>query len=177
MTTNFATQTGTDKFNSYLVKFKDQASHKKSKDFYHVDVVAEAYSQGFYDGEKSGKKEFVEELMKATADRFTQKATQVYLLTKRAVEHFKINGFHVDAFYLNVTHDNPKALISVPDKQLLDDNFVEFAYSKVFEFKKIFCNLFDSTFDLSLISSDNLCVELMEEDGFDFSETIKKEHE
>jgi hypothetical protein len=53
--------TGSELFNNYLNKFKDEVRSKSSDKYYHVDVVAEAYSQGFSDGEKSGKKEFIED--------------------------------------------------------------------------------------------------------------------
>lgn len=172
MITDFKEQRGTDSFNSYLSKFKEQVSQEESSNFYHVDVVAEAYTQGFFDGEKSGKKEFVENLLKRTTERFTQKSTQVYILTNVAVNHFKKNGYPVNAFYLNIVHNNPKALISVDSDSLLNDEFVEMAYSKIFELKKIFFNLFESTFDIGLVASEGLDLSIIKDEGFDYSETI-----
>lgn len=49
---------GTESFQEYLAKYKDQVNSENTEGYYHVAVVADAYNQGFCDGEKSGKKIF-----------------------------------------------------------------------------------------------------------------------
>lgn len=163
---------GTELFHTYLSDYKDQARKEKSADFYHVDVVADAYNQGFCNGQESGRKEFIEDLKRDRTEKFTQKATQVYILTNRAIDHIQKNGFSVDSFFINIAHDNPKAIIAVKDEQLLDDEFIMIAYSKIFELKRIFAELFECTFDIGLISSSDLDVETLKGDRYDYSETI-----
>jgi|SRR5690606_4637421 len=168
---------GTAQFNDYLAKYKDQAKNEKSNNFYHVDVVAEAYNQGFSDGEQKGRKEFIDDLVKSTTERFTQQANQVYILTNVAVSHLQKHGYSVNAFFINIAHPNPKVLIAVDGDLLLDDGFVELSYSKLFELKKIFSKLFECTLDIGLISYDNLDMDALKEDRFDYSEFIGASNE
>lgn len=67
-------KSGTDSFQSYLKKHKDDVRSTVANNYYHVDVVAEAFNEGFTAGEKSGKKEFVSKLIKSRIEELTQKA-------------------------------------------------------------------------------------------------------
>jgi|SRR5690606_36038157 len=163
---------GTDQFNAYLSKYRDQARREQANNFYHVDVVADAYNKGFSDGEQKGRKEFIEDLIKNTTERFTQRANQVYILTNVAVTHLQKHGHKVNAFFINISHSNPKALIAVDGELLLNDDFVELSYSKLFELKKIFVKLFECTLDIGMVSYDNLDIDALKEDHFDYSEFI-----
>ncbi|QEC52508.1 hypothetical protein EDD80_11348 [Anseongella ginsenosidimutans] len=163
---------GTEQFQRYLSHFKDQAKREESNNFYHVDVVADAYNQGFCDGEQSGRKEFVEELVKGSTERFVQKATQVYILTNLAVDHIQKNQYHVHSFFINIVHPNPQVIIVVPNEQLLDDKFVKETYEKMFELKKIFCKLFGDTFDIGLMGAEGIDLDALKEDRFDYSESF-----
>lgn len=109
-----------------------------------------------------------------SAERFTQKANQVYILTNVAIDYFRKNGYSVNSFFINIVHPNPQAIITVDNAQLLDDDFVQLAYSKLFELKKIFSKLFDNTFDIGLLASDSLDLQSLKEDRFDYSEFLDK---
>ncbi|MGI9526350.1 MAG: hypothetical protein ACR2MS_04475, partial [Weeksellaceae bacterium] len=142
--------------------------------YYHVDVVADAFTEGFCAGEKSGKQsgkdEIISKLVKNRIEELTQKANQVYILTSRVVNYIQKNGFKINSFHLNIFHENPKAILAVDNKLLLDDFFVESTYSKIFEMKRIFDEIFNVDLDMGLIGSDNLDLELLYEDGYEYSE-------
>jgi hypothetical protein len=51
---------GTGLFHKYILQHQNQVSKYNIDGYYHVDVVADAYNQGFRDGKESGQKDFVE---------------------------------------------------------------------------------------------------------------------
>jgi len=163
---------GTALFYKYIIQHQDQVSKHYIDGYYHVDVVAEAYSQGFKDGKESGKKDFLEEMRKNTLEKFFRRATQVYVLTKTVVEFLNRNKYKVDSIYLDVLAQCPRVIISVNDSLLIDDDFVKSSYAKIFEMKRIFSELFDSNLDMGLVSSGNLNDALLKADGFGYSENL-----
>ena|SRR5690554_3514845 len=167
------TKSGTDQFNAFLSNFKDLAIKEKAANFYHVDIVADAYNAGFNDGQKSGKQEFVEDLIKKRSEKFSHMATQVYILTQVAISHLKNEGYKSKKFFINIAHENPKAIIAVDGQMLLDDDFVKIAYAKLRELKTIFNRLFNCTFDIGLVSYDDLDEQSLIEDLYEYSELIE----
>lgn len=163
-------KSGTDKFNSYLLKYKDDAIPESMEGYYHADVVAEAYSQGFSDGKLSGKQDFIAELIKKQREVFSQKANQVYILSHNVISFLKTHNFPISSMHINLNHNCPRVILSVPSETLNNDEFVEKAYRKIFENKQIFSQLFPEILDLGLVASDNLDIELLKEDGFGYSE-------
>lgn len=169
-----AKKSGTELFGKYISKYKDQVKTESAEEYYHVDVVAEAYSQGFSDGKNSGKKDFLEAILKDKVEKFIQKANQVYILSQNLVSYLSKNGYKVHSFYINPFPSCPKVVLAVDEKLLLNDKFVELAYSKIQENKNIFLKLFSPTsLDISLISCENLDPNLLKEDGFGYREVIK----
>ncbi|WP_166921975.1 hypothetical protein [Flavobacterium poyangense] len=165
--------TGIKLFNEYLANHSEDAKTSQTNDsYYHVDIVAEAYGQGLNDGKNLGRKDFLEKVMKSSADRFAQKANQVYICTKKTQSFLDQNGYTVQSFHINIFHSNPKVIIAVSNELLLNDEFVELAYTKIHEVKCAFKELFDSTLDMGLIGSDNIDLELLGQDGFEFSEEV-----
>jgi hypothetical protein len=163
--------TGIGLFNSYLKLHSQDAETSKISDlYYHVNVVADAYSRGYNDGEKKAKKEVMDLITKKAKERFIEKANQVYLSSKAMVGYLSQKDYGVSKFYINIFHRNPKVIIAVKDSLLLNDEFVELAYGKINEMKSSFHSLFESTLDLSLISSQDLDEDLLARDGFDYSE-------
>jgi hypothetical protein len=55
---------------------------------------------------------------------------------------------------------------------MLDDEFINIAYKKIFELQKDFRNDYDTTLEMSLSCSENLDLELLSADGFQYQETI-----
>lgn len=172
MSANTINKGGTDLFHSYLSNYKDQVREQSTDGYYHVDVVAEAYNQGFSDGEKSGRQDFLEQILKGRVERFAQKSNQVYILTQRVVSYLSVHKYKVHSFHINLYPSCPKVVISVDNDVLLDDEFVEKAYSKIFEMKRIFSALFDSYLDMGLIGSIDLDSQALQEDGFGYSEEL-----
>jgi hypothetical protein len=166
------TSGSTESFYKYLTQHKGQVVRESRTGYYHVDVVADAYHQGFKDGKESGKKDYLEEINKNRLDKFVQRATQVYLLTKNVVTYLEQHRFPVLSIYLDILANCPRVIISVSNDQLNNDQFVELAYAKLSEMKRIFTNLFDSNLDMGLISSEDLSQELLLEDGFGYSENL-----
>jgi len=176
MSTNIATtenQTGINLFNTYLTRHQESAKQSKVNDlYYHVNVVAEAYDQGLNDGKNLGRQDFLEKVMKSSAERFAEKANQVYICTKTTLSYLNQKGYNVQSFHINIFHSNPKVIIAINNETLLNDDFVELAYTKIHEVKCTFNALFDNTLDMGLIGSDNLDLELLSQDGFEYSEVI-----
>jgi hypothetical protein len=163
--------TGINQFNHYLEFHSADAKTSKITDlYYHVNVVAEAYSRGFTDGEKSAKKEVVDVMMQKAKEKFVEKANQVYLSAKAMANHLAAKEYKIDKIYINIFHKSPKVIVALDDSLLLDDEFVEFAYSKIHEMQCSFHSLFQSTLDLSLIGTTDLDEVLLAKDGFDYSE-------
>lgn len=162
---------GLNLFNTYLIDNKHQAKDSKINDlYYHVNVVAEAYSKGFSDGENIGKKDILDKLVQSTTEKFIEKANQVYLCTKSTLTALLKEQYQVHSFYINIFHQNPKVIIAVPNQILLDDNFVEFSYMKIHEVKCSFNSLFNNTLDMGIMGSEDLNSELLRKDGFEYSE-------
>ena len=53
---------------------------------------------------------------------------------------------------------------------MVNDDFIEKAYSKIFENKIICSKLFPDSLDMGLVSSNNLDCQLLEDDGFGYTE-------
>jgi len=164
------TKTGSELFQQYLTSHKDQVKDRSTEGFYHVNVVAEAYSQGFSDGEKSGKKDFISEFVKQEVEKFTDKANQIYILSKRIISFLSDKSFKVSSLHINLSFQRPSVIIAISDEQLNNDEFVKIAYSKMFEIKEIYSKLFEEYLDIGLVSSDNLDEELLKDDGFGYKE-------
>lgn len=175
MTTEETTKTGSDLFRNYLDRYKDEAKSTSQDGYYHVDVVAEAYNQGFSDGAKSGRKEFVNNVVKQRVEEFTQKAQQVYILTQHVIVALKKEGYSVNSFYINIVHKNPQVLIAVNNQLLLEDDFITLVYQKIFEMKKIFNDLFKVTLDMGVIESEGLDIQAVTADGYEYSEELTNE--
>lgn len=165
--------TGINQFNNYLEFHSADAKTSKISDlYYHVNVVADAYSRGYNDGEKSAKKEVMDLIMQKAKEKFVEKANQVYLSAKAMVSHLSEKDYKIEKIYINIFHKSPKVIIAIDGNLLLNDDFVEFAYTKIHEMQCSFHSLFQNTLDLSLISTSDLDEELLAKDGFDYSEAL-----
>ncbi len=164
------TKIGSESFHQYLKKHKAQVKDKNFDSYYPVNVVAEAYTQGFSDGEKSGKQDFISEIIKQEVEKFTQKANQIYILSKIIISYLNEKSFLVSSLHINLTFQRPSVIIAVSDKLLNNDDFVKTAYDKLFEIKNIYSKLFDEYLDVGLVASDNLDIKLLVEDGFGYKE-------
>ncbi len=159
-----------DLFYQYLDSFKGEVKSRSTEGYYHVNVVAEAYNKGFSDGKKSGKSEFLKLIVSNEIEKFSQKANQIYILSKNVISFLEERKFKVAGLYINLSPKRPSVIISVSNEFLNDDSFVEIAYSKIYENKNIFTKLFNEPLDIGFLSSDNLDEKLLKEDGFGYVE-------
>lgn len=164
------TASNSDLFHKYLDSFKGEVKSRSVEGYYHVDVVAEAYNKGFSDGKKSGKSEFLKLIVSNEIEKFTQKANQIYILSKNVISLLKEKGFGITGLYINLSPNRPSVIISVSNEYLNNDLFVETAYAKILENKKIFTKLFNEPLDIGFISSDNLDEDSLMEDGYGYIE-------
>lgn len=173
MTTKTVNTSGINLFNHYLELHSANAKTSKINDlYYHVNVVADAYTKGYSDGEKSAKKEVMDLIMQNAKEKFIEKANQVYLSAKAMVNHLSAKDYKVEKIYINIFHKSPKVIVALDGEMLLNDEFVDFAYSKIHEMQCSFHSLFQNTLDLSLISTTDLDEVLLAKDGFDYSEKL-----
>lgn len=166
-------KSGINLFNNYLNRHQESSKKSKVNDlYYHVNVVAEAYDQGLNDGKNLGRQDFMNKIMKSSEETFIEKANQVYICVKSTLTYLNQKGYSVQSFHINIFHNNPKVIIAISNDLLLNDDFVELAYTKIHEVKCFFNALFDNTLDMGVIGSDNLNLELLSQDGFEYSEVI-----
>lgn len=163
-------QKGSQSFNKYLDNCKDKVKSKSSVGYYPANVVADAYSQGFSDGEKSGKQDIIEQIIKNEVEIFTQKANQIYILSQNVINSLKENNFIANSLHINLSYKRPSVIISFSNELLNNDIFVKRAYSKIFDNKNIYLELFNEPLDIGLVSCDNLDVDLLNDDGFGYFE-------
>ncbi|MCF8298015.1 MAG: hypothetical protein K9J13_10760 [Saprospiraceae bacterium] len=161
---------GSESFYKYLDNCKDHVKSKSSEGYYPVNVVAEAYSQGFSDGEKSGQKEFIERIIANEIEKFTQKANQIYILSQNVISYLKEEGYNSISLHINLQPNRPSVILSVPDDILINDDFVDKAYTKIHENRNIFLKLFNEQLDIGIIGNNNLNKKLLLEDGFGYTE-------
>lgn len=165
--------TGIDYFNTYISEHGISAKSDRVSDlYYHVNIVAEAYNAGFDKGEESAKEIFMNKMFSKFVESFREKANQIYLSSKTLSTNIQQRGFVVNKLYINISLEKPKVILSVPDEQLLNDEFVEFVYFRINEIQQSFYTLFNGNLDLSLVGSDFLDEDLLKCDGFGYSEIL-----
>jgi hypothetical protein len=161
---------GSDLFLKYLNGVKDQVNATKTEGYFHVNVVAEAYSQGFADGKKSGRQDFIKQIIKNQVEKFTQKSNQIYILSQNLISYIKDEGFNVSSLYIKLTLNRPSVILAVENVLLLNDDFVSKAYAKVYENRKIFLKLFNENLDIGFIGIENLDKKMLSEEGYGYHE-------
>lgn len=159
-----------DSFNAYLDSCKDDVQTKRFEGYYPVDVVAEAYTKGFSDGEKSREKDFLNSLISKEIETFVQKANQIYILSKNLISHLERHNFKAKSLHINLSLNRPSVIISLANEFLNNDDCVKIAYSKINENRKIYSDLFNEHLDIGLVANDNLNKKLLIEDGFGYQE-------
>lgn len=164
-------QGGSDLFLAYLDKCKEEVRSKSANEYYHVNVVAEAYEQGFTDGTKSAEQEFVKQLIHKRLDEFKKKAQQVYILSSKLVSFIREKGFKPEALYICPTYVAPRSIIVIDEESILNDEFNMQVYPKISEFRKVFLTVFADVLDMSIVSSQDLDIKLLKKDGFGYEET------
>ena len=170
MTNADLTKTASDKFYNYLQKHKNEMREQSLEGYYHADVVADAYKQGFSDGKKSRDRDIISKIVSKEIERFAQKSTQIYILSNRIIAFLCDHNFRIKALFISIDFKRPRVLLSVPENLLLNDEFVNLAYNKISEIREIYLKLFDEYLDIGLVSSLNLEVSLLQEDGFGYQQ-------
>ena len=159
-----------EKFNEYIQTCKGDVKNHSAEGYYHFDKVAEAYEKGFNDGQNVGKKTFLKSFIDKEIEKFTQKANQIYILSKKVISLIEENNYKVEALYIGLSFDKPSVIISVKNETLNNDEFTKIAYTRIFKVKEIYDELFDEVLDIGLVGSDNLDEEILKDEGFDYIE-------
>lgn len=157
-------------FHKYINKYKDEVESDKVDGYYPANVVADAYSQGFKDGKNKGEKNFIDRLVKLEKEKFTQKANQIYILSQNIIDFLKKNKYKIDSLHISLDINSPKVILAVDSTLMLNDDFIELCYKKIFENKSIFLQLFDENLDIGIVSSENLNKKLLKQTGFGYKE-------
>ncbi len=160
----------TETFNDYLNSYKGQVKSKGSDSYYHIDFVTEAYNQGYTDGKKCGKQDLIDELVNSRVERFTNQANQIYILSKHIINSVHSLGYNFKSLYINLDFDKPSVILAIPNEILIIDDFVNAAYQKIFESKRIFNKLFGELLDIGIIGADDLNETTLIDDGFGYKE-------
>jgi len=167
---------GTDKFEAYLRDHQHEVRFDKAEGYYPVDVVADAYSQGFNDGQKKGKEQLIKIIKQKTLDDFKKRSNQVYILTTKIISQIKGNGFNVDSFFMDLFAHSPRVIVVVNDDSLVNDEFVTEAYKQVHSAQEIFSKIFTNDFlDISIMGSSNVDQDCLRAEGFGYSEIYRKD--
>ena len=161
---------GTELFQKYISQYKDEVKHESSENYFHVDVVLDAYSKGLSDGKAIGEKDFMTKLVKNQIEKFVQKSNQIYILSQNIISTLNKEGYKVSALYIDITPNRPSVILTVSNDLLLNDEFVKLSYSKLFENREMYFKLFDEMLDIGLVSADNLDTDLLTADGFGYKE-------
>jgi hypothetical protein len=157
-------------FIDYLNNNIHLSSPTQLNDYFHVDVVAHAYEKGREDGENAAKDLFLKEITEKAFKSFTENATHVYLLSKKIIDYLIENKCKPCSLFININEYVPSIIISIPDKFLLDDQFIYLAYSKLFEIKNIYQKLNNKAMDIGFIGSENLDIQSLKADGYGYIE-------
>jgi hypothetical protein len=166
--------TGLESFNEYILNYKESARAEGSKEYFHVDVVADAYQAGFKKGKNAGEKQFIENLIAERNETFMELATLIYISSKRVVDYIKSLNYSPISLHINLSPDKPSVIIAVPNDALLDDDFIDRAYEKLFEIRDSYEKISNKMLDIGYIGGDNIDETLLKLDGFGYAETIKK---
>tara|TARA_R110002012_G_scaffold55398_5_gene141462 strand:- start:468 stop:992 length:525 start_codon:yes stop_codon:yes gene_type:complete len=165
-------QGNTESFYKYLDENKDNFKDKKVDGYYHTDVVADAYTKGFTNGKEIGENTVIEDYSKQFIEKFVRKSTQIYLDTHKLIDLLSKEKFKIHSFYINAFSECPKVIIAIDEDLMLNDDFINLAYRKIFELQKDFSADYNTTLDMSLSCSENLDTDLLSADGFEYQETI-----
>jgi len=165
--TNYGTTQG---FQDYLEQNKHLSKSEISNEYFHVNVVADAYNKGFEDGEQNAKQNFIDDIISKHNEQFVQNSVFIYILSKRIIDYFISQNCKPCSLFINLSARIPSVIISIPDEYLLDDDFVDLAYSKVFEIRQVYDNVYKKMLDIGLIGSSNLNIDLLKADRYDYQE-------
>lgn len=157
-------------FQNYIEHYVESAKTAETELYFHVDVVADAYSQGFADGKNIGTKEFIGSIITKHNDHLFHRATIIYSLSKLIIEDFVKKSCQPCSLFINVDDKLPSVFIAIPEKFMLDDDFITFAYSKIAEIRKLYKGTFNQMLDIALMIGENLDKELLKADGYSYQE-------
>ncbi|QCO45774.1 MULTISPECIES: hypothetical protein [Elizabethkingia] len=155
---------GSSAVDLFLSTVNDELKHIKPKDnYFHIDVVTEA----FVAGEKHGKEEFI----KTFTEEFKNQSVNTFLFTQNLVNKLMKMNYKVHKFFINPIQF--KSIIGVDNSLLLNDDFVDIAYSEATMLENNFNDLYDNLFEIGFIGIDNIKIDKIYSDGYVFIHEIK----
>jgi hypothetical protein len=99
---------------------------------------------------------------------FRDQIDQVLLMFELSIHTSKkiLQHQYYGELWINPELDEPKAILAIPQKQMLNNEFIENAYNLIRETKNYYSQSSNYYFDFSLISYEKLSSQLLEADGF-----------
>lgn len=164
------TADATELFQNFISHYKEYAITEPEEHYYHADIVAEAYKQGYSDGSVKGKEEFLKDLFNKHKADLLLKATTAYTYSKILIDYFLTLNCSPCSLYINVSTVTPSVFIAIPLDFMVDDEFLNKAYSKILDMANNYRTLFNNVLDIVLLPGEDLDTELLFSDGYTYNE-------
>lgn len=163
---------GFDSFTAFIQEYKADAKEKGAAEYYHVNVVVDAFNRGKEVGKEEGLDDYLKEVLMRKIELFQSKANQIYILSRKVVGDIKEQNFTACSLHINVNPSRPNVVISVPETALLQDKFIDSIYNNIAIYKKIYFELFEEMLDIGLMPMENIDFESLKEEGYDYHESF-----
>lgn len=164
---------GFDLFTAFIKDYKDLAKDKGTAEYYHVDVVIDAFNRGKVVGKEEGLEDYMKEVLLKKVELFQAKANQIYILSKKLISDIQALKHNACSLHININPNRPNVVIAVADDALLADNFVDTIYENMGSYKKIYFKLFSETLDIGLMSIENIDIDSLKDEGYAYHESFE----
>ncbi len=164
---------GFDSFTAFINEYKDQAKEKGTAEYYHVNVVIDAFNRGKEVGKEEGLEDYMTEVFLKKIETLQAKANQIYILSKKLISDIQALKFDACSLHININPNRPNVVIAVPNDALLDDNFVETVFNNMDSYKKIYFKLFSETLDIGLMPIENIDIASLKDEGYAYHESFE----
>lgn len=165
-------------FLDFVKRYTDEKQIDWTEGYYPANVVIDAYEQGRKEGRKQGEKDAgkpMEEFVQGLITTITSKAMQAYTYAHLLTDFLLRKEFKVEGFFVRIDRKTPNVIVVVNEDTLLNDDFVELAYKQMAKLEVGFKDQFGEIFSMSLVSSDNLDTDALNDDGYKYHERTAKD--
>lgn len=164
---------GFDYFDAFIKGYKEEAKDKGNAEYYHVDVVIDAFKRGKELGKEESLEDYMNEVLLKRIELFQTKANQIYILSKKLISDIQALSHNACSLHININPNRPNVVIAVADDALLDDNFVDTIYENMGSYKKIYFKLFSETLDIGLMPIENIDIDSLKDEGYAYHESFE----
>jgi hypothetical protein len=153
-------------FIEFIHSYKSKVSQEPLKCYFPADTVVDAWQAGVENGQKESREKFFNDLV----EKYFDKLLNAYSQLRGLIIDVKDKGFEIDNLFVNPKKPASRFLISVKDKLLLDDKFIELIYPMIADITAKHQEKFNEYIDISLVGNEDLDVELLKSDGYIYDE-------